>query len=118
MNVSRRNPAHPEILSDLPQHSEDAVAVARESTHYIWPGGRRLQWAEHADVLERMALARAETVIRELVDSNVETMADPTFLYWRYRDEHDLPAVIVQHRASGLRARFWEADWGTNLGRI
>lgn len=92
---STRNPFHPEILVRLPRVAAITADVARSIAATQGLG------ASSSELTETVAIAylnRAVQTMQAIAD-------DPVFLY-RRRSSTQRPAVLVQHRSSGLRAEF------------
>lgn len=87
------NAWHPRLLSHLPQLAPDVVSAASAR-----PGVDALVRG-HLNQQAVTAIAHHE------VDEIQKIVTDPTIYYRHGTDEGD-PATIVQHAASGLRARF------------
>lgn len=114
---THRNPFHSEVLSDL---SEWATlthnAVLAASVRYIL-SSNSYPVARFPEIAARLRTDRVRDQIERTVDSYAAISAGETFLTQVQYPISGGSAFLVQHLASGLRARFI-LDRDDNIGRI
>lgn len=102
--VTRRNPYHPEVLEIIDILAREiATTVANRSAGDF---GRGRTWGEILEIAPHLEPSQVRATIAAGVAAFSRAVADDRMLTARGLDEHGAATVVVQHQASGLRARF------------
>jgi hypothetical protein len=90
------------------QHFEEILGLALEKRDDLdlWIGGRTFRLATLSDVFGTLSKSFIDSNVRAIIAERAEIAASTDFLHKRFTDSEDNQVVLVQHVASGLRARF------------
>jgi hypothetical protein len=90
------------------QHFEEILGLALEKREdlVLWIGGHSFGLTTLSDVLTTLSESFIESNVRAIIAERAAIAASTDFLNKRFTDSEEKQVMLVQHVASGLRARF------------